>query len=391
MRVQASFSLARIHFELLMHQYVAKTSEDLQYDSSTASNSAFFGYMSSVPSVQGLLMMFGDSMETDCSCLPLLTMFERNVFKLPGSRTVRQTYEQKQRLFLSESYLDIRLVIYKMVINDPLTRRSTKLENSNTASITYAVDLIEVTLNRANVFEFRQNPVAFCLFTITISPTRWPGIRNFRWYVNRPHHPQSDCGRSRDWNRTFCQGEIKPAASSPQCRQYDPWMPHFGTRMTLVVQSGYSRYGGFKIEAAIANVKHDFVTVVAEVLRQILEAGSVLMLHESYAGPTNEPPNERALIDKFSTSAAFPTSAGIFIGRSRSHPYPCVIRPSRFLQALTAHRLECTSWNCILAIAGGSDGEHSLQGSGRGQNGAGHNFQSNRHCDLFRAGYALWF
>lgn len=58
-------------------------------------------------------------------------------------------------------------------------------------------------LYSANVFEFRQNSAAFRFLKMMIPPQRLQSIRRFRWHMRIPHHPNTNGRSRRDWSGLF--------------------------------------------------------------------------------------------------------------------------------------------------------------------------------------------
>jgi len=159
----------------------------------------------------------------------------------------QQFSEQAQSRLLSQLPLDIRMIIYEMVlggmifhlnaqdrrsrilhhvcahpetINDPTHQcheLSTKRPSSNpreeyreatgllpllvTCRLVYS-EAIE-TLYRANTFEFTQNFAAFRFLRLLIPPQRLHDISHFRMRMRVPHHPTINSRSRRDWTDLF--------------------------------------------------------------------------------------------------------------------------------------------------------------------------------------------
>lgn len=162
----------------------------------------------------------------------------------------QQTYLQEQCALLSKLPLDIRLIIYEMVLggsffhvttNDSKTRilshackrtpgfhsddhqacfsiASTERRPSSAPREDYpfATGLLPLlvtcrriyseaidTLYSANAIEFWENRVALRFLKQTLPPQRLRSIRHFRWDMQIPHHPNINARSRRDWSDLF--------------------------------------------------------------------------------------------------------------------------------------------------------------------------------------------
>ena len=59
------------------------------------------------------------------------------------------------------------------------------------------------TLYSANAFEFWENRVAFKFLKVVVPPQRLACIRHFRWNFRIPHHPNINPRSQRDWSDLF--------------------------------------------------------------------------------------------------------------------------------------------------------------------------------------------
>ena len=59
------------------------------------------------------------------------------------------------------------------------------------------------TLYSANAFEFWENRVAFKFLKVVVPPQRLGCIRHFRWDFRIPHHPNINSRSQRDWSDLF--------------------------------------------------------------------------------------------------------------------------------------------------------------------------------------------
>ena len=162
----------------------------------------------------------------------------------------QHTYLQEQCAFLSMLPLDVRLIIYDMVLggnyfhvttNESKSRilshpcqrppgakpddhqicfsiRSTDRRPSSAPredypSATGFLPLLVTcrriyseaitTLYSANTFEFWENRVAFRFLKQMLPPHRLQSIRRFRWDMQIPHHPDTNPRSRRDWSDLF--------------------------------------------------------------------------------------------------------------------------------------------------------------------------------------------
>jgi len=161
----------------------------------------------------------------------------------------QQTYLQEQCGFLSMLPLDIRLMIYDMVLggnffhvttNDSKSRllahicKQTSTQQSDhqkcfavtsreqrpssapredysdaTGLLPLLVscrriysEAIDILYN-TNTFEFWENRVAWRFLKLTIPRQRLRSIRRFRWDMQIPHHPDTNARSRRDWSDLF--------------------------------------------------------------------------------------------------------------------------------------------------------------------------------------------
>ena len=162
----------------------------------------------------------------------------------------QHTYLQEQCALLSMLPLDIRLIIYEMVLggsffhvttNDsksrilshtckrtsssrpddhqacfsipPTERRPSSAPREDYPSATGLLPLLVTcrriyseaidTLYSANTFEFWENRVALRFLKQTLPPQRLHSIRRFRWDMQIPHHPNINARSRRDWSDLF--------------------------------------------------------------------------------------------------------------------------------------------------------------------------------------------
>ena len=160
----------------------------------------------------------------------------------------QRTYLQEQCALLSMLPLDIRLMIYDMVLggmlfhittNDSksrilshickrpeqaseddhqacfayITRRPSSAPRDDYPQATGLLPLLVAcrriyseaieTLYSANTFEFWENRVAFRFLKVMVPPQRLHCIRRFRWDMQMPHHPNMNSRSRRDWSDLF--------------------------------------------------------------------------------------------------------------------------------------------------------------------------------------------
>lgn len=163
------------------------------------------------------------------------------------------SYLQEQCKFLSMLPLDIRIIIYDMVLggmifhigknnNDSnsrdfrilshLCKQPERIDNDNHSQCfdssprrpssaprrdyPQATGLLPLlvtcrriyseaieTLYSANAFEFWENRVAFKFLKVLVPPQRLGCIRHFRWHFRIPHHPNMNSRSQRDWSDLF--------------------------------------------------------------------------------------------------------------------------------------------------------------------------------------------
>lgn len=162
----------------------------------------------------------------------------------------QHTYLQEQCAFLSVLPLDIRLIIYELVLGgkffhvttnesrsrilshvckrtvssetddhqacfsvSPTERRPSSAPREDYPFATGLLPLLVTcrriyseaieTLYSANIFEFWENRVALRFLKQTLPPHRLRGIRRFRWDMQIPHHPDINARSRRDWADLF--------------------------------------------------------------------------------------------------------------------------------------------------------------------------------------------
>lgn len=162
----------------------------------------------------------------------------------------QHTYLQDQCAFLSMLPLDVRLMIYDMVLggnffhvttNESKSRllshvckktsysklddhqacfstpsNERRLSSAPREDYLYATGLLPLlvscrriyseaveTLYSANTFEFWENRVALRFLKQMIPPQRLRSIRRFRWDMQIPHHPDVNARSRRDWSDLF--------------------------------------------------------------------------------------------------------------------------------------------------------------------------------------------
>jgi hypothetical protein len=166
-----------------------------------------------------------------------------------GTELDQQFYEQDQSEFLAKLPLDIRMIIYEMVLGAkvfhlnapdrrspilhhhictrpetignpnhqchelPLHRNSTSDSQDGHAACTALLPLLLSCrrvyseaihlLYSSNTFEFTQNFAAFRFLKLVLPPQRLHSIRRFRMRMRVPHHPSINSRSQRDWNDLF--------------------------------------------------------------------------------------------------------------------------------------------------------------------------------------------
>lgn len=157
------------------------------------------------------------------------------------------TLEQRESLFFSRLPLDVRLMIYEMIlggmvfhldaqnmhnrillnicrqperINDanhqchaPSSPRPSSAPRGDYMQATGLLPLLVTcrrvyseaieTLYSSNTFEFSRNAAAMRFLKVMVPPQRLHSIRHFRWYFRIPHHPCLNFRSRRDWNDLF--------------------------------------------------------------------------------------------------------------------------------------------------------------------------------------------
>lgn len=162
----------------------------------------------------------------------------------------QRTYGQEQCAFLSMLPLDIRMIIYDMVLGgmafhlgNPseskggrilcfICKRPRNIDDDNhevcfassahrpssarredyaqaTGLLPLLVSCRRIyseaieTLYSSNTFEFWQNQFAFRFLKVMLPPQRLRCIRRFRWAMQFPHHPNINSRSQRDWSDLF--------------------------------------------------------------------------------------------------------------------------------------------------------------------------------------------
>ena len=160
----------------------------------------------------------------------------------------QRTYLQEQCSFLSMLPLDVRMIIYDIVLGGIVFHITTNESKSRILShickqpdhisdenhqlcfttsskrpssaprddYPQATGLLRLlvtcrriyseaieTLYSANTFEFWENRVAFRFLKVMVPPQRLQCIRRFRWDMQIPHHPNSNSRSRRDWSDLF--------------------------------------------------------------------------------------------------------------------------------------------------------------------------------------------
>ena len=160
----------------------------------------------------------------------------------------QHTYLQEQCGFLSILPLDVRMIIYDMVLGGMVFHITTNESKSRILSLIckrpahlndethqdcfalpptrpssaprhdypQATGLLPMlvtcrriyseaidTLYSANIFEFWENRVAFKFLKSMLPSSRLPSIRRFRWDMQIPHHPNLSGRSQRDWSDLF--------------------------------------------------------------------------------------------------------------------------------------------------------------------------------------------
>nr|POE74556.1 hypothetical protein CFP56_37087 [Quercus suber] len=253
---------------------------------------------------------------------------------LSGHRISQQTHEQNQCSFLSKLPLDIRLIIFEMLLGgslfhlsaqnpksrivlhvcqhrDPIDdrahdchlitlRRPNEDPSKKMALLPILMTCRQIyseaiqTLYQANVFEVRQNFVAFQFLTMMVPPQRLQAIRKFRWHMRIPHHPQANARSQRDWNGLFefftnempslqdlflhlqtmqpMETEIR---NTPDIDGTD-WI-----RPIVLMTMKTNRERSCKVEVAMAQIKHDVVAVIRESSQQNPQADSTQVMYKT--------------------------------------------------------------------------------------------------------------
>ncbi len=175
--------------------------------------------------------------------------FWQKLHILSGSEQTPQPYLQEQSAFLSVLPLDVRMIVYEMVLGGMLFHIGTE-ENIKNRMFTHIClrsdqsmeanhqDCFKPTIKRpssaprddypqatgflpllvtcrriyteaidvlysANTFDFWQNRVAFHFLKVMLPPQRLGSIRRFRWDMQIPHHPNVNSRSRRDWSDLF--------------------------------------------------------------------------------------------------------------------------------------------------------------------------------------------
>lgn len=162
----------------------------------------------------------------------------------------QRTYLQDQCAFLSKLPLDVRVIVYEMVLGGNMfhvtasdrgerifhhvckqpnlpsvddhqpyscfespERRPSSAPREDYAQATGLLPLLVTcrriyseaieTLYNANTFEFTKIRVVFTFLKVMLPPHRLRCIRRFRWAMQIPHHPDANTRSRRDWNDLF--------------------------------------------------------------------------------------------------------------------------------------------------------------------------------------------
>lgn len=179
---------------------------------------------------------------------PQQDSFWRKLQVLSYVEPEQHTYLQEQCKFLSMLPLDVRMIIYDMVLGGIVFHITTNESKSRIlshmckrpdrlsdmvhqdcfdisakrpssaprADYPQATGLLPLlvscrriyseaidTLYSANTFEFWENRVAFKFLKVMVPPQRLQSIRRFRWDMQIPHHPNLGSRSLRDWSDLF--------------------------------------------------------------------------------------------------------------------------------------------------------------------------------------------
>lgn len=181
---------------------------------------------------------------------PTQESFWHKIQVLSAVEPEQHTYLQEQCAFLSKLPLDVRLMIYEMllggnffhvttnesksrILSHACKRASNSRNDDHQACFSvpsterrpssapredypFATGLLPLlvtcrriyseaidTLYSANTFEFWENRVALRFLKQMLPPHRLRSIRRFRWDMQIPHHPDINARSRRDWNDLF--------------------------------------------------------------------------------------------------------------------------------------------------------------------------------------------
>lgn len=239
-----------------------------------------------------------------------------------GVESERHTYEQNNSAFFSKLPLDIRLLIYELVlggmllhisaanrrsriffetcqrpeaINEPkhqcnevTIQRPTSAPRDDYAQATGLLQLL-VTCRRAyseaidvlyseNTFDLHQNHAAFRFLKLMIPSQRLHSIRHFRMRMQIPHHPNVNFRSRRDWDDLFAflsndmtglqslhltLGMLQPAQEHIKQTVDTEGSAWIKPMMLMVIRANSKR--GCKVELVTNGYVHDLFRVFKDV------------------------------------------------------------------------------------------------------------------------------
>ena len=235
------------------------------------------------------------------------------------AETRQQRYDQPSCAFLSRLPLDVRMIIYEMVlgkmvfhldsanprsrillnickrpeaINEPnhhqchelSTKRPSSAPREDYKEATGLLPLLVTcqqvyaeciaTLYSANTFEFTKNSAAFRFLKVMIPPQRLRNIRHFRMRMQLPHHPTLNNRSRRDWNDlfTFFAHEMSGLLSLRLAIQMlQPAQAHIiettdtegagWVKPMVLMAIDANRKRGCKVELVTGGITHDLVVI----------------------------------------------------------------------------------------------------------------------------------
>ncbi len=245
---------------------------------------------------------------------------------LSSVESEQQTHDQEQSKYLSMLPLDVRMIIYDMVLGGMVFHIGTETDVRNRIltrichhpesvgkgdhqdcfapsqirpssapreDYPHATGLLPLlvtcrriyseaidTLYSANTFDFWQNRVAFHFLKGMLPPQRLHSIRRFRWAMQLPHHPNFNTRSRRDWADlfTFFAKELSglqhlhlkinrnhPFEAMVEQTLDDDAAPWVQPMVLMAIEANRKR--GCKVEVATNGVVHDLEAIYQAIAR----------------------------------------------------------------------------------------------------------------------------